>query len=97
MQGSAGSRCTIQLPANTTYTSINGTAGSQLGSLTFSFSNPVPVAGFPATIKTSSTYSYQTSFYETPLDPTLVYNLTIAVGADGPALIHFVNVISSLK
>lgn len=90
------SRCSIQLPANTSYVRINGTLGSQQGTMSVQLSTPPPVDGFPASFSTASTYSILSDLYETPLDPDIVYNLSIAVGPDGPVGIDTVTVWSGI-
>ncbi|WOO81882.1 uncharacterized protein LOC62_04G005398 [Vanrija pseudolonga] len=97
MLGNPGASCSIQLPLNTTYLYVNGTGNYNRGTVTFRLSAPVPVPGFPAKVSTSIPYIFPLTLYETPLDPTLIYNLTIEVGNDGQVGIDMVQVWSSLS
>lgn len=97
MKGTPGSNCTIRLPANSTYAWINGTKGNQQGNVTFSLSSPPPADGWPTTVSTNSYFSVNTDLYETPLDPTVVYNLTMIVGQNGWAGLESVAVLSYFR
>lgn len=96
MRGTPGSHCTIPLPANTTYLTVNGTMAYQQGTVNISLSTPPPVEGLPPTFSTNSNFNYSTDLYETPLDPTLLYNLTMAISGEGSAILEGVTLYSSL-
>lgn len=96
MVGSLGSFCSIQLPFNTTYLYVNGTGGLLRGQVTLRLSQPPPVPGFPTTVSTDLPLAFPITLYETPLDPTLVYNLMIEVGQDGPVGIDMVQIWGSV-
>lgn len=97
MSGTPGSQCTIALPANTTYLTVNGTRGYQQGSVTFSLSPPPPAEGRPTTVATDNYYNFTAELYETPVDPTVLCNLTITIGDNGSAMVESVKVYSSLE
>lgn len=96
MRGNPGTQCAIQLPANSTWLIVNGTMGYQQGNVDFILSPTPPEQGLPPTISTNRYFNYSTNLYETPLDPTLVYNLTMAIGGEGSAILEAVKLYSSL-
>lgn len=99
MVGDAGSKCSIPLPANSSYLRINGTVDYRQGTVTFRLSPPPPVAGFSMQVNTRcpSPNADVSPLYETPLDPAVVYNLSMSVGQDGPVGIDSVLVYSGLE